>query len=148
MLRHIFPDLPVVVIGHAMVRRCLSVVAVDLLAQHADPLLAVTHMVVHSGGNGADLAQQFLRPSTTLTAFHRHHNIQSVQMLATQLVWDVVSAMQAFTEWRQFDTATTSLDQRPGGNCFGTSKPRLWRPSATDWTAKTCCRTSLCRGSG
>lgn len=104
MLRHVFPELPVVVIGHGMVRRCLSIVAVDLLQVELVPLLAVTHMLVHSGGNGADLAQQFLRPSTTLTAFHQRHGIRQIEMLASELVWDIVRAMVAFTEWQQFDT--------------------------------------------
>lgn len=112
MMRHVFPELPIVVIGHTMVRRCLSVVAIDLLQTELEPLVAVTHMIVHSGGNGADLAQQFLRPSTTLTAFHRRHRINAVEMLASELVWDVVSAMQAFTEWQQFDPARNPLASR------------------------------------
>ena len=61
-------------------------------------------MLVHSGGNGADLAQQFLRPSTTLTAFHQRHGIAQIEMLASELVWGIARAMQAFTEWQQFDS--------------------------------------------
>ena len=35
---HVFPELPVAVIGHGMVRRCLSVVAVDHLSRELVPL--------------------------------------------------------------------------------------------------------------
>lgn len=79
LLRRRWPDMPVVVVGHGMVRRSLSIVAVDTMPAPGGvdgfvtkTLLAVTHEVQWAapGANAADVAQQFLRFSTTQQDFH------------------------------------------------------------------------------
>ena len=37
-----------------MIRRCLSIVAVDIFATETRPLNAVTHGIISSSANGAD----------------------------------------------------------------------------------------------
>lgn len=90
VLRSVFPALPVRIIGNGMIKRCLSLVAVDYSDPSADPkaTLAVTHAAVYQtgSGSGADMAQQFLRPSTTVD-FHARCGFPNVQILATEGSW-------------------------------------------------------------
>lgn len=92
VLRSLFPGVPVRICGNAMIKRCLSLVAVDYSdpAQPPVPTLAITHAAVYQtgSGSGSDMAQQFLRPSTTV-GFHAARGFDSVQVLATQDSWRV-----------------------------------------------------------
>ena len=68
-LRHLFPGVPLAVVGQTMIRRCLSIVAPDLLSTSDKPKskLCATHIVMNPTkfANTADVVQQFLRPATT-----------------------------------------------------------------------------------
>lgn len=98
LLRTVWPDLPVVVVGHGMVRRSLSVVAVDAAGSC---VLAVTHEVqwASPAANAADVTQQFLRASTTLSSFHRTRGFPRVRVLAPAHVWVTVSGAVLFNKW-------------------------------------------------
>lgn len=103
MLRKYNPLTPVIVAGFGMVRRCLSVIAVDIAnPAETTPLLAVTHMVINSKANGSDLTQQFLRPSTTLVQFYTRWNFQYIYMLATEQSWAIAEAMVDYNRWDVF----------------------------------------------
>ena len=81
LVRHFFPGIPVAVVGYSMIRRCLSIVAVDIFATETRPLNAVTHGIISSSANGADAGQQTQRAATTLTAFHAQHGFTEIVRL-------------------------------------------------------------------
>ena len=81
-----------------MIRRCLSIVAVDIFATETRPLNAVTHGIISSSANGADAGQQTQRAATTLTAFHAQHGFTEIKMLCPELVWDMTAGHVTFNQ--------------------------------------------------
>ena len=98
LLRTRWPGLPIAVVGYGMVRRSLSIVAVNAARQC---VLAVTHEVQWAtpAAPAADVAQQFLRCSTTLSDFHRARGFARIQVLAPGHVWLMVGGAVAFNKW-------------------------------------------------
>jgi len=104
LVRHFFPGIPVAVVGYSMIRRCLSIVAVDIFATETRPLNAVTHGIISSSANGADAGQQTQRAATTLTAFHAQHGFTEIKMLCPELVWDMTAGHVTFNQLPCFDS--------------------------------------------
>jgi hypothetical protein len=112
LLRSRWPGLPVAVVGYGMVRRSLSVVAVDAAGQC---VLAVTHEIQWAtpSANAADVTQQFLRASTTLSTFHAAHGFPLVKVLAPAHVWTTVTGAVLFNCWfsQRFTAAGAPLNR-------------------------------------
>ena len=87
-----------------MIRRCLSIVAVDIFATETRPLNAVTHGIISSSANGADAGQQTQRAATTLTAIHAQHGFTEIKMLCPELVWDMTAGHVTFNQLPCFDS--------------------------------------------
>ena len=109
VLRHLFGGIPIALVGSSMIRRCVSIVAPNLLRRPDDVsapemLLCATHIVLNptAAANAPDVVQQFLRPATTAAAFYALHGFSRVRVLAPARVWTVVRAAVAFNsdvEW-------------------------------------------------
>jgi hypothetical protein len=104
LLRRLCGPAPVFIVGAAMLRRCVSLVAVDYLGAlgAARPTtLAVTHMLLSASqvANGADTVQQVGRCATTLVDFHKAHGFDKIQVLASPIVWDFIRGGVAFNQW-------------------------------------------------
>ena len=112
VLKKIFPNVPFVVSGFDMIRRCLSVVGSDFTSSSREPLLAVTHMIMHASANAADVTQMFMRPATTMISFHRKHGIDHIKMLASRKCWESAQAMLSFLDWQHFDPSLTPVERR------------------------------------
>jgi len=127
LLRTRWPGLPVAVVGHGMVRRSLSIVAVDAARVCQ---LAVTHEVqwAGEGANAADVTQQFLRASTTLHEFHDAHGFTDVRVLAPAHVWYTVTGAVLFNQWFAASQAGGApLDREATVAAFGRIEAALAR---------------------
>lgn len=73
LIRDAYEGIPVIVIGNRMLKRCLSIVAVDPFTSVVT--LCVTHTAVNPtyNANLPDALQQIARGCTTLTSFHQAH---------------------------------------------------------------------------
>ena len=108
LLRRLRPGVPVLVVGHGMVRRCLSIVGVHYLSADKPglkvPTLVVTHMLLWAtkAANGAGVVQQAGRTCHTLVEFVTlagNQRFKVVQLLAPQLVWDFIHGGLQFNCW-------------------------------------------------
>jgi len=112
LVRHFFPGIPVAVVGYGMVRRCLSIVAVDIFATETRPLNAVTHLIISSFANGADAAQQTQRAATTLTHFHEQHGFTEIRMLCPEIVWEMTGGHVTFNQLQCFNSELNDIGSR------------------------------------
>ncbi len=104
LLRRLFPGTPIFIVGHGMVRRCLSLVGVDYELGKLKTTLVVTHMFIWAtpAANGSGVVQQAGRCCTTLVDFRNREGnamFNEVQLLAPQLVWDYIRGGLAFNCW-------------------------------------------------
>ena len=108
LIRKLRPGVPIIVVGHAMVRRCLSIVGVNYLSSQkpgvGDTTCVVTHMLLWAtkAANGAGVVQQAGRCCHTLPDFRDkkgNERFRNVQLLAPQLVWDFLRGGLGFNVW-------------------------------------------------
>ena len=105
-----YPKVPIAIVGNGMIRRCLSLIAVDCgNSGPVKPVLCVTHLLIHAPDttNVGEVVQQFLRPSTTLVQFYQNNAFPTVKVLAAKFLWDVVGAAVEFNKWITQDSTKT-----------------------------------------
>lgn len=131
LLRRLFPGTPIFIVGHGMVRRCLSLVGVDYELGKLKTTLVVTHMFIWAtpAANGSGVVQQAGRCCTTLVDFRNREGnamFKEVQLLAPELVWDYIRGGLAFNCW------------------FGRSEPGMSAAEARDKIVQTIRGAQVC----